>query len=79
MDPATEAKGIAMTGMCLAYGLISRLQAKGILSDADLELLFEGSLATLESQPPDHATALARQTLEAMANVARRSGPKASQ
>jgi hypothetical protein len=53
-----ETRGLTLASLGLAIGTISRLQAKGLLNEADLEHVFGGVLSTMEDfLPPDDPSA----------------------
>lgn len=72
-----EARGVALVGQGLAFALISRLRAKGVLSDTDVDAIFEGCLTSLEDAqlrtPGDQSISAARLILDGMAEIASRS------
>lgn len=72
-----ETEGVALAGMSLAFGVISRLQQKGLLTKEDVQGLFEGVLQSLEQDNPDPnspGTRIARALVDAMAQVAATGG-----
>jgi hypothetical protein len=71
-----EARGIALVSQGLALALLTRLRAKGLLSDRDCEAIFEGCLTSLENaqldSPDDESIQAARMILDGVAKIALR-------
>jgi hypothetical protein len=67
-----ETRAIAITAMSLAFGIILRLNAKGILTNVDVEQIFEEVLGNLEDfvQSKDPSVQFARVLLEQMQQLA---------
>jgi hypothetical protein len=69
-----EARGVALVGQGLAFALMTRLRAKGLLTQADVDAIFEGCLTSLEGaqldSPDDESLKAARVILDAMARIA---------
>ena len=62
-----ERAGMAAATQALLVGLLSTLKRKGLLSQQDLDQLFEAGLLTFERGEPDETRAAARLTLEILA------------
>jgi hypothetical protein len=67
-----ETKGMATVGMALGIGLLSRLEAKGLLTPHDVDEVLEGILSSLEDflPPTDPGARSARALVDAMAGIA---------
>lgn len=65
-DISTEAErsGLLAATQALLVGLLSTLQRKGVLTQQDLDQLFEAGLLTFERGEQDETRAAARLTLE---------------
>ena len=75
-----ETEGLALAGHSLAIGILSRLFAKGLLSDQEVLAVIDGALTTLEDGGvDDEGTRAARIFLDgaAQAFVTLRTDPKA--
>ena len=62
-----ERAGLLAATQALMVGLLSTLKRKGVLSQQDLDQLFEAGLITFERGEPDETRAAARLTLEILA------------
>ena len=71
---SAEARGVAIVGQGLAFALMTRLKAKGVLSQGDVDAIFEGCLTSLEGaqleSPDDQSIQAARVILDGMARIA---------
>lgn len=73
-DQQIETRAIALVSQSLAWGLISRLTAKGLFTKEESVKLLEGALTSFEEDihdAPEHR--IARVMLEAMASIASKS------
>ena len=69
-ENAAETRAIALFGMTLAQGLVATLEAKGILSQAQVDQLLAGVLASFENLPvQDEGAQHARQMIENIAAI----------
>lgn len=59
-----ERAGLLMATQALLVGLLSTLKRKGVLSQQDIDQLFDAGLMTFERGEPDETRAAARLTLE---------------
>ena len=64
MSVDAERAGLLAATQALMVGLLSTLRRKGVLTQQDLDHLFEAGLLTFESGEPDDTKAAARLTLE---------------
>jgi hypothetical protein len=62
-----ERAGLLAATQALMVGLLSTLKRKGVLSQQDLDQLFEAGLVTFERGEQDETRAAARLTLEILA------------
>jgi len=62
-----ERAGLLAATQALMVGLLSTLRRKGVLTQEDLNQLFEAGLLTFEAGEPDQTKAAARLTLEILA------------
>jgi hypothetical protein len=67
ISPEAERAGLLAATQALMIGLLSTLKRKGVLSQQDLDQLFEAGLMTFERGEPDETRAAARLTLEILA------------
>jgi hypothetical protein len=67
ISPEAERAGILSATQALMVGLLSLLRRKGVLSQDDLDQLFEAGLMTFETGEQDETKAAARLTLEILA------------
>jgi hypothetical protein len=70
MDPISaeaERAGLLAATQALLVGLLSTLRRKEVLSQQDIDQLFEAGLMTFERGEPDEVRAAARLTLEILA------------
>ena len=67
ISPDAERAGLLAATQALMVGLLSTLRRKGVLSQEDLNQLFEAGLLTFEAGEPDQTKAAARLTLEILA------------
>jgi hypothetical protein len=67
ISPDAERAGLLAATQALMVGLLSTLRRKGVISQQDLDQLFEAGLLTFETGEPDGAKAAARLTLEILA------------
>ena len=67
ISPDAERAGLLAATQALMVGLLSTLRRKGVLSQEDLNQLFEAGLLTFEAGEPDPTKAAARLTLEILA------------
>jgi hypothetical protein len=67
-----ETRAIGITAMSLVFGIILRLNAKGILTNADVDQIFEEVLGNLEDfvQTEDPSVKFARVLLDQMQQLA---------
>lgn len=74
-----DTRAFAIAGMAMSLGLLSTLQSRRVLSDAQTDALMEGVLTSLENflEPNDPGIKKARVLVDAMAQiiVANRSKP----
>ncbi len=59
-----ERAGLLAATQALMVGLLSTLKRKGLLSQQDIDQLFDAGLMTFERGEPDETRAAARLTLE---------------
>ena len=76
MTDDTDTRAIAIVGESLAVAVLARLEARGLLTPADVDQVVEGTLESLEQDFPDGLDVrAARQMLEtigrSLANVRR--------
>jgi hypothetical protein len=64
MSSEAERAGLLSATQALMVGLLSTLRRKGVLTQQDLDHLFEAGLLTFETGEPDDSKAAARLTLE---------------
>ena len=64
MSSEAERAGLLAATQALMVGLLSTLRRKGVLTQQDLDHLFEAGLLTFETGEPDDSKAAARLTLE---------------
>ena len=71
-DLVSEAKGMAFVGVGIAFGILSRLERKGIFATEDVDGVLQGVLASLEQLLPatDPAVQKARVFVDILAGVA---------
>lgn len=62
-----ERAGLLAATQALMVGLLSTLKRKGVLTQQDLDQLFEAGLVTFERGEQDETRAAARLTLEILA------------
>jgi hypothetical protein len=67
LSPDAERAGLLAATQALMVGLLSTLRRKGVLTQQDLDQLFEAGLMTFEAGEPDDTKAAARLTLEILA------------
>ena len=67
ISPDAERAGLLAATQALMVGLLSTLRRKGVISQEDLNQLFEAGLLTFEAGEPDQTKAAARLTLEILA------------
>jgi hypothetical protein len=67
ISPDAERAGLLAATQALMVGLLSTLRRKGVLTQEDLNQLFEAGLMTFEAGEPDQTKAAARLTLEIVA------------
>jgi hypothetical protein len=67
ITPDAERAGLLAATQALMVGLLSTLRRKGVLTQEDLNQLFEAGLLTFEAGEPDQTKAAARLTLEILA------------
>jgi hypothetical protein len=67
ISPDAERAGLLAATQALMVGLLSTLRRKGVLTQEDLDHLFEAGLMTFEAGEPDQTKAAARLTLEIVA------------
>jgi hypothetical protein len=67
ISPDAERAGLLAATQALMVGLLSTLRRKGVLTQEDLNQLFEAGLLTFEAGEPDQTKAAARLTLEILA------------
>lgn len=67
----TERAGLLAATQALMVGLLSTLKRKGVLSQQELDQLFEAGLVTFERGEQDETRAAARLTLEILARSLR--------
>ena len=67
ISPDAERAGLLAATQALLVGLLSTLRRKGVLTQQDLDQLFEAGLLTFETGEPDQTKAAARLTLEILA------------
>jgi hypothetical protein len=67
ISPEAERAGLLAATQALMVGLLSTLRRKGVLTQQDLDQLFEAGLLTFETGEPDETRAAARLTLEIVA------------
>ena len=67
LSPDAERAGLLAATQALMVGLLSTLRRKGVLTQQDLDQLFEAGLLTFETGEPDDTKAAARLTLEILA------------
>ena len=66
-SPEAERAGLLAATQALMVGLLSTLKHKGVLTQDDLNKLFEAGLMTFEQGEPDDTRKAARLTLEILA------------
>jgi hypothetical protein len=64
ISPEAERAGLLAATQALMVGLLSTLRRKGVLTQQDLDQLFDAGLMTFEAGEPDDTKAAARLTLE---------------
>jgi hypothetical protein len=66
-----ETKGLATVGMALGIGILTRLEAKGLLAAHDVDEVLEGILNSLEDflPPTDPGPRSARALVDAIAGI----------
>ena len=62
-----ERAGILAATQALMVGLLSTLRNRGVLSQQDLDQLFEAGIRTFQRGEPDEASTAAQMTLEIVA------------
>ncbi|MFC3077996.1 hypothetical protein ACFODL_07860 [Phenylobacterium terrae] len=67
ISPEAERAGLLAATQALLVGLLSTLRRKEVLSQQDLDQLFEAGLMTFERGEPDEVRTAARLTLEILA------------
>jgi hypothetical protein len=67
LSPDAERAGLLAATQALMVGLLSTLRRKGVITQQDLDQLFEAGLLTFETGEPDDTKAAARLTLEILA------------
>ena len=67
ISPDAERAGLLAATQALMVGLLSTLRRKGVITQQDLDQLFEAGLLTFETGEPDQTKAAARLTLEILA------------
>jgi hypothetical protein len=71
-EVVNDTRGIALVGMCMSLGILTRLEAKGVISAHDREQVLEGILASLEDfeAPSDASVRRARVLVDGIAQIA---------
>jgi hypothetical protein len=66
-----ETKGLAIVGMTMGIGILTRLEAKGLLAAHDVDEVLEGVLNSLEDfrPPTDPGVRSARVLVDAIARI----------
>jgi hypothetical protein len=66
-----ETKGLATVGMSMGIGILTRLEAKGLLAAHDVDEVLEGVLNSLEDflPPTDPGARSARALVDAIAGI----------
>ena len=67
ISPEAERAGLLAATQALLVGLLSTLRRKEVLTQQDLDQLFEAGLMTFERGEPDEVRTAARLTLEILA------------
>jgi hypothetical protein len=67
ISPEAERAGMVAATNALLVGLLSTLKRKGVLTQGDLDQLFEAGLLTFERGEQDETRSAARLTLEILA------------
>ena len=75
--PELDISGPAIVGMALAQSILATLRARGVLSDAEANQVFDTALSGLETQLPDvPSVQQARALIESMMRAAKKRAPK---
>jgi hypothetical protein len=71
-DPIIEAKALALAGVGVAFGILTRLEKKGLITPRDADEILESILSSLEGYlpPDDPAVQKARVLVDILARVA---------
>ena len=71
-QPIDETRGLGLVGMAMSVGILSRLEAKGVLTKTDVDEVLEGILSSLEDfqGPNDPGIRSARVLVDAIAQIA---------
>jgi hypothetical protein len=66
-----ETKGLATVGMAMGLGILTRLEAKGLLTSREVDEVLEGILTGLEAflPPTDPGARSARVLVDAIAGI----------
>lgn len=73
--PEDETRGLAFIGHSLAFTLMQRLKARGVLTGEDTAWIIETCLEAVEHAPDSDSMRVARHLLDALAKVEAGSKP----